>query len=53
MTAVVAPELEGTTYREIIGKPVSVPEVMPGESNLEALDSHRRWAGLPVISELQ
>ena len=53
MTAVVAPELEGTTYGEFIGKSVSMPESTPGESNLEALDSHRRWAGLPVGSELQ
>ena len=53
MTAIVAPELEGTTYGELIGKSVSLPEVMPSGSNLEALDSHRRWAGLPVRSELQ
>ena len=53
MTAIVALELEENTYGELIGKSVSVPEILPGESNLEALDSHRRWAGLPAKSELQ
>ena len=53
MTAVVAPELEGTTYGELIGMPVAVPKVMPSGSNLEALNSHRRWAGLPARREPQ
>ena len=46
MTAVVAPELEGTTYSEFAGKPVGIPKVVPGGSNVEALDWHRRWTGL-------
>ena len=46
MTAIVAPELRGTTYGELAGKSVSVPKVMPGESNVEALDWHRGWIGL-------
>ena len=53
MTAVVAPELEGTTYGVLIGMPVTVPKVMPSGSNLEALNSHRRWAGLPARTESQ
>ena len=53
MTAVVAPELEGTTYGVLIGMPVAVPKVMPSGSNLEALNSHRGWAGLPARSEPQ
>ena len=53
MTAIIAPELEGTTYGALTGKFVSVPEIMPDGSNLEALNSHRRWAGLPAKSELQ
>ena len=53
MTAVVAPELEGTTYGVLIGMPIAVPKVMPSGSNLEALNSHRRWAGLPARSEPQ
>lgn len=46
MTIIIAPELEGTTYETLTGKFVSVPERMPDDSNLEALDSHCRWAGL-------
>ena len=46
MTVVVSPELEGTTYRELAGGSVTVPKVIPDESNVEALDWHRRWIGL-------
>ena len=53
MTAVVAPELEGTTYDELIGKPVSVPKVMPCESIMKALNWHCGWAGLSGKRKLQ
>lgn len=53
MTVVLAPELEGTSYGEFIGTPVSVPEIITGGSILKALDSHRIWAGLPARSKLQ
>ena len=46
MTAIVAPELKGTTYDELAGSSVFAPKVMPIESNVEALDWHREWAGL-------
>ena len=51
MTAVIAPELEGTTYGEFVGTPVAMPKVMSSGANMEALNSHRRWAGLPVRSQ--
>ena len=53
MTAIVAPELEGTTYSELAGKSVAVPKVMPSGSNMEALDWHHRWTGLTGKSSLQ
>ena len=46
MTVVLAPELEGTTYGEFIGTPVSVPEVLPADQNMEALGWHHEWSGL-------
>ena len=53
MTAIVAPELEGTTYSELAGKPVAVPKAMPGESSMKALNWHCRWAGLSGRGKLQ
>ena len=53
MTAIVAPELEGTTYSEFAGKPVGMPKVVPGDSNVEALSRHRRWTGLAGKGDLQ
>ena len=53
MTAVVAPELKGTTYSEFAGKPIGLPRAIPGESNIEGLDWHRRWTGLSGKGNLQ
>ena len=46
MTAIVAPELRGTTYDELAGKPVFVPGVMSADSNVGALGWHRGWSGI-------
>ena len=46
MTTLVAPELRETTYRGLLGRPVAEPKFVPGESNVYALDWHRRWSGL-------
>ena len=46
MTAIVAPELRGTTYSDLSGKPVFVPKVKPADSNVEGLGWHRGWSGL-------
>ena len=53
MTAIIAPEPEGTSYSELAGKVVAVPKVMQGGSNIEALNWHRRWAGPPGEGKLQ
>ena len=46
MTCLIATELQDTTYVELAGKPVAVPATRAEDSNLVALDWHRRWSGL-------
>ena len=46
MTCLIATELQDTTYVELAGKPVAVPATRAEDSNLVALDCHRRWSGL-------
>ena len=52
MTAIVAPELEGTTYSEFAGQTFSVPEGMLISPITEALDVHRKWTGLSIKGNL-
>ena len=46
MTAVIAPSLLLTTYREFSGKTISVPEGKANRPSLDALRAHGRWSGL-------
>lgn len=48
MIAVIVPILRGSSYGEFAGKPVSVPEDPSMRPSAEALDAHRRWAGLSI-----
>lgn len=48
MTVILAPRLGETSYGEFAGKPVSVPEDPSTRPSIEALDAHRRWAGLSI-----
>lgn len=46
MTVILAPQLRETSYGYLAGKPIRLPEDIEGHPNIEALEQHRKWAGL-------
>lgn len=46
MTVIVHPDLAATEYKSIAGKPIALPKNRQQRPNKEALDMHRREAGL-------
>ena len=53
MTVLLAPELTKTSYSELAGRPLRVPDAPSARPSREALDTHRRWGGLPSQGDPQ
>ena len=50
MTILIAPELEGTWYAQYSGVALRLPPTSYGQPSREALDMHKKAAGLTVRS---